>query len=142
MRISEAGKQFIKDAEKLSFTAYLDSKGIPTIGWGHTKDVRMGDVINEDRAEEYLSMDLYDTELAVNRLTFAITQNQYDALVSLTFNVGIGAFSKSTLLKKLNKFDIMGAANEFINWRDDGRPEEKGLLNRRVRERDLFLTAD
>jgi lysozyme len=139
-RFSDYGKDILKGREALRLTAYLDEGGVPTIGWGHTRGVKLGDVITLQQAEDFLSEDLYDTELAINRLVFVdISQNQYDALVCLVFNIGISAFSKSTLLRKLNQGDFVGAADQFDVWVFDNGKRVLGLERRRKIEKTLFL---
>jgi lysozyme len=92
------------------------------------------------QAEDFLSEDLHDTELAINRLVYVdISQNQYDALVCLVFNIGISAFSKSTLLRELNQGDFVGAADQFDVWVFDNGKRVLGLEHRRKIEKTLFL---
>lgn len=139
-RFSEYGKDILKVREELRLKAYLDGGGVPTDGWGHTKGVKLGDVITVQQAEDFLSMDLYDIELAINRLVHVdINQNQYDALVCLVFNIGITAFTKSTLLRKLNAGDAYGAADQFDVWVFDNGKKINGLVLRRKIEKTLFL---
>jgi len=139
-RFSDYGKDILKGREALCLKAYLDVGGVPTIGWGHTRGVKLGDIITLQQAEDFLSEDLHDTELAINRLVFVdISQNQYDALVCLVFNIGISAFSKSTLLRKLNQGDFVGAADQFDVWVFDNGKRVLGLERRRKIEKTLFL---
>jgi len=139
-RFSDYGKDILKGREALCLKAYLDGGGVPTIGWGHTRGVKLEDVITLQQAEDFLSEDLHDTELAINRLVFVdISQNQYDALVCLVFNIGISAFSKSTLLRKLNQGDFVGAADQFDVWVFDNGKRVLGLERRRKIEKTLFL---
>jgi len=143
MKISEKGLNLIKQFEGLRLEAYLCSAGVPTIGYGHTRGVKLGQTITQEQADAFLSEDIHEFELAVQRLVFVpITQNQFDALVSFVFNVGIGNLKKSTLLKKLNEGDVVGAANEFNKWVFAGGKKLKGLQRRRDKERLLFLTGD
>lgn len=140
IRFSDYGRLILTGREGLRLNAYLDGGGVPTIGYGHIKGVRMGDTITEDRANEYLAEDLHEVELALIRLVYVnITQNQYDALVCLVFNIGITAFSKSTLLRKLNLQDIRGAGDEFDKWIYDKGVAVNGLRIRRKIEKTLFL---
>ncbi|MNT87817.1 Lysozyme RrrD [compost metagenome] len=84
--------------------------------------------------------DLKKFEYAVNSaVNIPLNQNQYDALVSLTYNIGAAAFSKSTLVKKLNTGDILGAADQFDVWVNAGGKRMQGLVNRRAKEKLLFL---
>ena len=106
MTTSKAGINLIKFFEGLRTTAYLDSVGVPTIGYGHTKGVKLGMMITETKAEELLKKDLEYFEKKVEQLVKAhLAQNEFDALVSFTFNLGEGNLAKSTLLKKLNDLD-------------------------------------
>lgn len=149
--ISSEGVAFIKSFEGFSLDSYDDGVGVWTIGWGSIKDlqgnpVKKGQKIDNSIANKLFKRDLQSFENAVNRLvTVPLSQNQYDALVSFSYNVGIGALSGSTLLKKLNVGDYTGAAESFMSW-DKGRVngklvEIKGLTRRRKAEKELFLTT-
>ncbi|WP_299259785.1 lysozyme [uncultured Kushneria sp.] len=140
MRTSHNGLDLIKAAEGLELEAYRDSVGVPTIGYGHTLNVQMGDVISRARAESLLQTDLKRFEAAVDRMvSVEINQNQFDALVSLCFNVGNAAVKSSTLLRLLNAGDYQGAADQFPRWVYAGGVKLNGLVKRRAAERDLFL---
>lgn len=134
-------KQAIKTAEGLRLTAYLDTGGVWTIGYGHTGgDVREGLTIPLSEAERLLTRDLRVAEGHVNdAVKVKLTQNQFDALVSFVYNVGGGAFRSSTLLKLLNAGDYDGAANQLPRWNKDNGRVVNGLTNRRREERELFL---
>lgn len=140
MQISDSGIMLIKNFEGLRLTAYQCSAHVWTIGYGHTAGVKPGDTITEGQAEQFLRDDLDQFEAAVYRLVnVTLSQHQFDALVSFTFNLGEGNLKNSTLLKKLNAGDYSGAAEEFPRWnRADGRVVE-GLTCRRLAERDMFL---
>lgn len=139
MHISQFGLKLIKEFESLELNAYLCPAKVWTIGYGHTKNVKRGDRITEKQADCFLMQDLYETEKAINKLVrVPLTQNQYDALCSFVFNVGVGAFNKSTLLAKLNKGDYTGAANEFKRWNKAGGVILAGLIRRRQAEEVLF----
>ena len=141
MRISEKGINLIKRFEGLRLGAYLDSVDVPTIGYGHTRGVKLGQTITQEQADALLEEDIHEFELAIQRLVHVnLTQNQFDALVSFTFNLGIGSLKQSTLLKKLNAGDITGAANEFNRWTYAGGKKLTGLVKRRSAERLLFIT--
>lgn len=102
--INAAGLALVCDAEGLRLEAYRDTSGIWTIGYGHTRGVRPGDSINIEQAGQLLEADLMEAERAVNALVkVPLTENQFSALVSFVFNEGEAAFSKSTLLTKLNE---------------------------------------
>lgn len=139
---SKAGQAFIVREEGERFTAYLDSVGIWTIGVGHTgwvsdKPVSRGMTITKEQSRAILRADLKRFEKAVNEsIQVPLSQYQFDALVSLAFNIGEGAFRRSTLLKLLNRGDYVGASQQFLLWKNaGGRPI---LLNRRQREKRLF----
>lgn len=139
---SQTGINLIKSFEGLRLTAYQDSVGVWTIGYGHTSGVYAGMTITEAQAEAFLKSDLKTSENAVNsKVTYAIKQHQFDALVSFTFNLGSGNFGSSTLLKKLNQGDINGAADEFGKWIYAGGQVLEGLVRRRAAEKELFLNG-
>lgn len=141
MRLGTAGINLIKSSEGLRLQAYRDGGGVLTIGYGHTKGVREGDVISEIKATEFLLDDVADAVDAVNHLVkVPLTQNQFDALVDFTFNLGSGALGSSTLLKKLNSTDYAGAADEILRWNKDNGKVIAGLTRRREAERKLFLS--
>ena len=137
------GKDFIKQAEGLKLKAYLDTAGIPTIGYGHTKGVKIGQTITKDKADQFFEDDYND---AVKQLSSVVkvklTQGQQDALVSFVFNLGIGRLKTSTLLRKLNNGDTRGAAIEFGKWVYSGGKVTEGLVARRARERELFESKE
>lgn len=139
-RISEEGINLIKSFEGCRLSAYQDSGGIWTIGYGHTSNVYSGMKITEEQAEIFLEKDVEISQREVDRdVLVSINQNQFDTLVSFTYNVGTKAFRTSTLLKKINRKDMEGAANEFEKWvKADGRII-RGLEKRRKIEKDIFL---
>ena len=140
MKTSDAGIDLIKHFEGLRLHAYQDSVGVWTIGVGHTRTAKPGMVITEDEAVNLLRGDLADAESAVNRLVMVpLDQGEFDALVSFVFNLGSGNFGKSTLLKKLNHGDRIGASDEFKRWNRAGGKVLSGLTRRRAAERALFL---
>lgn len=142
MNISDAGTDLIKSFEQCRLSAYLDSVGVPTIGYGHTQGVSEGDICSQDDADAWLLSDLQDTEDCVNQaLEQDVTQPQFDALCSLVFNIGCGAFKGSTLLKMVNAGNIQAAAQQFLRWDRAAGRELAGLLRRREAERDLFMEA-
>jgi lysozyme len=133
----------IKKWEGLRLEAYMPTPNdVPTIGYGHTKTARMGMVINEAKAERLLRSDLEWSREAVNGyVDVPLSQEQYDALVSFVFNVGGSAFRRSTLLRKLNAYDYVGAADEFPRWNKQKGKVLRGLTNRRMYERAKFLSG-
>lgn len=139
MIISKNGLDLIKQFESLQLKAYKCSANVWTIGYGHTKNVKEGDRISQDQANCFLMQDLYSVERAIVRLVkVKINQNQFDALCSLIFNIGISAFNKSTLLAKLNNGDYVGAAEQFRRWNKVNNVVMAGLVRRRQAEEDLF----
>ncbi|MEM9216324.1 MAG: lysozyme [Cyanobacteria bacterium P01_F01_bin.150] len=138
--INQAGLNLLKSFEGLDLTAYLDPVGVWTIGYGTTSGVYRGMKITQRQAEALLQTDLHRFEIAVtDSVTRPITDNQFSALVSFTYNVGAGAFANSTLLQLLNQGDIPGAANQFLVWVYAGGMVLPGLARRRRAERLLFL---
>ncbi len=133
---------FIKSFEKLRLTAYLPTPNdVWTIGWGHTKGVKEGDSCTPEEAEAFLHADVQGAvEKVCNTAHVLLTQNQFDALVSLTFNIGTGAFSTSMLLRKLNASDYVGASAEFMCWDKQRGVVLNGLERRREAERVHFDT--
>ncbi|GAB2692562.1 lysozyme [Mucilaginibacter koreensis] len=153
MHLSIAGRQLIKNFEGLRLNAYQDSAGVWTIGYGSThytngSPVKPGDhLTDEQQADHLFAITLFDYEQTVNQLVkVKLTQHQFDALVSFTYNVGTGALQSSTLLKKLNQADYASAANQFLVWNKVTSPKtgrkviSAGLKKRREQERALFLT--
>lgn len=140
MRTSHKGIDLIKRFEGLRLKAYKCPAGVWTIGYGHTNNVRPDDIITEQEALELLLIDLKQFEGAINQLVLkTLNQSQYDACISFVFNVGIGNFKKSTLLKKLNAGDFIGASNEFPKWVYAKKKKLAGLVRRRQAEKELFL---
>ena len=133
---------FIKKWEGRELKAYRCSAGVWTIGFGHTEDVEEGDTITSSEAELLLIEDLRERANALAPFVNApVTEGQYIALLSLAFNVGVGAVKKSSLLRYLNLGHIEEAANEFLRLVYAGGKVNKGLQNRRESERRLFLEA-
>lgn len=145
MQISNNGIAKLKGEEGEKLVGYLDTRGIPTIGTGHTglvdgTPVTKGMVITSDKSSQLLRSDLQWTEKVINdNVKVPLTQNQYDALCSLIFNIGASAFIGSTVLRKLNVKDYAGAADAFLMWKKAGKKPDI-LLRRRQRERALFLS--
>ena len=148
MKTSAAGRSAIAQREGNKLSAYKDSVGVWTIGVGHTSAagppmVIAGMTITAEQSDEILSRDLGKTETTVSKaVNVPLSQNQFDALVSLCFNIGGGAFSGSTLVRKLNHGDYEGAAEAFLSWNHAGGKVLPGLTTRRQAERKQFLTSD
>lgn len=142
MNLGAAGKALIQSFEQCRLESYPDSGGIWTIGWGHVgPDVHPGQFINQAQADSWFMADTQAACAAVNRgVDVALNQNQFDALVCFTYNVGSGSLAHSTLLGLLNQGKTQAAADQFLVWdKINGQPSA-GLLRRRTAERALFLT--
>ena len=145
MSVSNSGVDIICDFEGKRLVAYDDGVGVWTIGFGTTIypngiKVKKGDTCTEAQAKSYMAHDLKKFEQAVNgAVNIPLNQNQFDALVSLAYNIGTGAFNKSTLVKKLNAGDIRGAADQFDVWINAGGKRMQGLVKRRAKEKEVFL---
>ncbi|WP_266156493.1 lysozyme [Dyella silvatica] len=144
MTVSATGIALIKRFEGFRAQAYRDSVGIWTIGYGHTgPDVTPGLSIDMAQATALLQADLAQATTAIASLVkVPLQQSQFDALTSFTFNLGAKALAGSTLLRKLNASDYLGAAAEFERWSQAGGQVLAGLLRRRIAERTLFLAPD
>jgi len=129
-------------------SAYMPTKNdVPTIGWGHTKRVKMNQTITEAQAEAFFWEDVDWAEATVNKaVKVPVTQQQFDAMVSLAFNIGAKGFSTSSVVRRVNEGDIEGAARAFLLWnkqtnRRTGKKEVlPGLFRRRKHEADYFLS--
>lgn len=158
MKTSEAGKKFIKLKEGLRLNTYKCSSNVSTIGYGHTgSDVRPNMTITKEEAERLFSMDLYVHENNVNKLVkVPLTQGQFDALVSLEFNIGYGSFRSSSILRLVNEKRYDEACKRFLFENPNAKtPEEKykgcwvfnnqkkvvaGLVQRRKEEQEMFAS--
>jgi len=147
MQISYVGKNRLKEREGYRDKAYQDSKGVWTIGYGTIKidgkPVEAGMTCTREQAEQWLYADLAWAQTAVNKLVrVALAQHQFDALVSFVYNIGEANFATSTMLKKLNVLDLIGAGAEFPRWnkitKNGKLVVENGLTNRRLSEREQF----
>ena len=140
MKTSEQTKQQLKKWEGLKLFAYRDAGGVPTIGYGHTKNVELGDAITLEQAEKYFDDDLAIFEKEVNRIDRELSQYQFDALVSFCYNIGVSAFRRSTLRRYVEmgmKVDYV--VKEFGRWIYDNGKVIKGLKNRRQWESQKYL---
>lgn len=150
--IDDAGYELIKGFEGVRTKAYKDSVGIPTIGIGFIKystgkrkgsAVKMQDTITPEEIKQEFLVQVQEYVRGVNaairpEIKEGMTQNMFNALVSLCYNIGVRNFSRSTLVKKLNALDFDGAANEFLKWNRAGGKVVQGLTNRRIKEKNLF----
>lgn len=143
MKVSALGRAAIMQREGCRLSAYLDTRGIWTIGVGHTgmetpPKPYDGMKISRDQADAFLAGDIAPIEATINRvLKRAPTQNQFDAMASLAFNIGKNGFAGSSVVRAFNLGEITAAANSFLFW---DKPEE--LIGRRREERAQFLTPD
>lgn len=143
--INAAGRDLIKREEALRLQAYLCPAGVPTIGYGHTRGVAIGQTITEAQAEQFLSDDLAVAEAGVERLAPLANDNEFSALVSFAFNLGVHALERSTLMHRFILGDKPGAANCFAAWCHAIDPHTgkmvslPGLVRRRAEEAALFL---
>jgi len=139
MKTSAEGLAFITLWEGTRLTAYRDSGGVWTIGVGHTgPEVKRGLTITAERARQLLAADVAEAEWAVSAVQVPLTQQQYDALVSFTFNVGTEAFERSTLLRKLNERDYASVPAQINRWVHDNGKVVAGLVNRRKAEGEMW----
>ena len=141
-KTSQTGIDLIKGFEGKRLKAYRDAVGVWTIGYGHTRTARAGQVISDSQAEQLLRADLADFESCVARsISVTLNQSQFDALVSFAYNVGCGALRRSTLLRLLNRGGYGAAADQFLRWNRAGGVVLRGLTRRRKAERELFLSG-
>jgi len=137
--ITSKSLDLVKHFEGCKLSAYKCPAGVWTIGYGHTAGVKQGDTCTQMQADLWLKNELSAQERTINEfVTVKITQNQRDALASFIYNVGPGAFKNSTLARKLNNGDYIGAAAEFSKWTKAGGKTLPGLISRRAAERALF----
>jgi lysozyme len=148
LRMSDDGIELLKGFEAFRSKPYQDEAGHWTIGYGHKIEAGEDESpVTEEEALDLLRTDIAWAERAVCSLIPAmLVQHQFDALVSLVFNIGTSAFQGSTLLQKLNAGDFAGAATEFLRWNkvtiDGVKQVSEGLSNRRAKEQGLFLGDD
>ncbi len=143
MKTSKQGINLIKQFEGCRLEAYQCSAGVWTIGYGYTVGVKQGDTITQEQAEQYLIDYIRNAEKQLNQLIkVEVNQNQYDALMSLFYNIGYSQFKDSTCLKRLNNNNYQGAAEALLWWDKAGGKILQGLVNRRNAEMELFLEKE
>jgi lysozyme len=143
MKTSVEGLALIKKFEGLELEAYQCAAGVWTIGYGHTKDVQPGDVWSESHANHMLEVELEEFEEYINdNVTVALSQNQFDALVSWVYNLGPANLKASTMLKVLNSGDYEGVPAQIKRWNKAGGKVLQGLIRRREAEALLFIGRD
>lgn len=144
--ISDNGYAIIRESEGLKLAAYKDTGDVWTIGYGTIKypngvSVKKGDVCTKSQAEAWLVNDCKWVDACLDKsVKVKLNQNQFDALASFVYNVGATAFNTSTLLVKLNAGDYTGAAGQLDRWVNDNGKKIQGLVNRRAKEKKLFLS--
>ena len=139
MNLGYNGTKILKFFEGCRLTAYQDSVGVWTIGYGHTKGVYDGMTITQEEAEQMLLTELEEYEGYVEKyVTVPLTQNQFDALVVWVYNLGPTNFRNSTLLKELNSGNYTAAGKEITRWNKAGGKVLAGLVKRREAEAELF----
>ena len=141
MKINEEGLKIIKDSEGLSLKSYLCPAKVWTVGYGSTGEhVKPSMTISKARAEELLRTDLKRFENGVSDLLKVKTSsNEFSALVSFAFNLGLGNLKSSTLLREHNKGNKFNACKEFHSWRSASGKVLKGLVLRRLKEAELYI---
>ncbi len=143
--ISDNGYAIIRDAEGFRSTAYLDTGGVWTIGFGTIKypngtSVKKGDTCTRNEAEQWLKNDCVWVDACLDKnVKVNLNQNQFDALASFVYNIGETAFVKSTMLTLINQNSLTSAASQFDRWVFDNGKRIQGLANRREKEKALFL---
>lgn len=140
MNISQACIDLVKEFEGFRNAAYQDQGGIWTIGYGHTQNVKAGDVCTQEQAERWLSENIQTAaQCVLNNLTCSLSQNELDALACFTYNVGCKNFINSTMRLYLDRNQFTQAALEFQKWDHVNGQVIPGLFRRRVAEKMLFL---
>jgi lysozyme len=143
MSYGKNGLHLTQDSEQCQLMPYQDSKGVWTDGWGNTHGVIPHQAITQEKADAQLLSNVQDAVDAVNRyVTVSLTQNQFDALVDLVFNIGVHAFFTSTLLKLLNAGKTHEAGEQILVWDKCGGVRLAGLDHRRIAEQFLFNSPE
>jgi len=145
-KLTEEVVNMIKNLESCRLQVYKDIAGLNTVGYGHRTDMAVGQVITQDTADSFLHYDLVSAATLVNHyIHVPLSDNQFGALISLVFNVGVHPLER-TLGEILNNGNYLAAADQFLRWDHavvDGQTVEvPGLKDRRQIERSLFLRAD
>lgn len=147
-RLSDKGLEFITGFESIENEVYNDGRGFLTGGIGHKlrpeekQQYSLGSPVSDEQVQLWLKDDVAEAERCVNNwVTVELSQSAFDMLVSLVFNIGCGNFKRSTLLKKLNRGDYVGASNEFKRWKFSNGRVMTGLIKRRAAEAQIFREA-
>ena len=140
MTTSELGKRLIKDYEGLKLKAYRCPAGVPTIGYGHTKGVKIGMEIDQMKADEYLLEDIEPIECLLNNIGVNFRQEQFDALVSWIFNLGESNFRHSTMLIRIQTdASDEEITDQMVKWVNSNGKPLSGLKRRRIAEANMWL---
>jgi lysozyme len=140
MTTSRLGLRLIKDFEGLRLGAYRCPARVWTIGYGHTKGVKQGQVITNEQADDFLVEDVAPVERLLNTMGINFRQEQFDALASWIFNLGTGNFIHSTLCKKIQAGDDDEAiTDQIVKWVNANGKPLVGLMKRRIAEANMFL---
>jgi len=143
MKTSEEGKTLIKKFEGCKLEAYLDAVDVPTIAYGRTKDVKIGDICTQQQAEDWLEEELVEYEGYVNEaVKVELTQPQFDSLVSWTYNLGPSNLNRSSMLRVLNTSDYDNVPEQIMRWNKAGGRVLPGLVRRREAEAEMFKGND
>lgn len=143
MTINDAGIKLIKSFEGCRLSVYLDVGGLPTVGWGQRTDLSVGTEITQDEADKMLLDALGEVQRGINQLVkTSPSSNQYSALVAFTYNVGLGNFKQSTLLRCVNNNNWTDASKAFAPWCKVQGKVVDGLVRRRAAESALFMAPD
>lgn len=141
--VPQSGIKSIQRWEKCRLKAYLDSGGVPTIGWGHTSGVKLGQVWTQEQCDQTFEVEVGHFWRGVYRLTSNVysTEPQLGAMLSLAYNIGLQGFKNSSILRHHRARDYGLAADSFLLWVKDNGVFIQGLYNRRVVERNLYLST-
>ena len=143
MKMSEEGISLIKKFEGCKLEAYLDAVDVPTIAYGRTKDVKIGDICTQQQAEDWLEEELVEYEGYVNEaVKVELTQPQFDSLVSWTYNLGPSNLNRSSMLRVLNTSDYDNVPEQIMRWNKAGGRVLPGLVRRREAEAEMFKGND
>ena len=143
MKTSEEGKTLIKKFEGCKLRTYLDAVDVPTIAYGRTKDVKIGDICTQQQAEDWLEEELVEYEGYVNEaVKVELTQPQFDSIVSWTYNLGPSNLNRSSMLRVLNASDYDNVPEQIMRWNKAGGRVLAGLVRRREAEAEMFKGND
>jgi lysozyme len=143
MKTSKEGVSLLKKFEGCKLRTYLDAVDVPTIAYGRTKDVKIGDICTQQQAEDWLEEELVEYEGYVEKaVTVPLEQNQFDALVSWTYNLGPSNLTRSSMLRVLNASDYDNVPEQIMRWNKAGGRVLAGLVRRREAEAEMFKGND